>query len=100
MAPELDLYGTWRGSVEDTLIRLEEKEEFRLLLSTAVRDGKVSDLYMQTGRPVMRSHHGKMVALTKPLNRSVLENVMRWATKTRALRTATAFPSSVASVSI
>lgn len=81
MSSEMDgAYGTWCGPTEDTANRLEDKEQLRQLLSAAVQSGKLSDLYFQTGRPVMRSYHGRMVGLTKPLKKSVLENVMRWAT--------------------
>ncbi|WP_234625023.1 type IV pilus twitching motility protein PilT (plasmid) [Agrobacterium rosae] len=72
-------YGTWLGGVENSGIRLDQKEDLRALLTTAVRN-TVSDIFIQTGKPVMVSLHGKMIGITNPVKKSVMENVMRWIT--------------------
>lgn len=72
-------YGTWTGPIKPSGIRLETKEDLVALLNQAVRE-RISDLFIQTGRPVLVSHHGEMIGITTPIKKSVLENVMRWIT--------------------
>ncbi|WP_061500861.1 ATPase, T2SS/T4P/T4SS family [Acetobacter malorum] len=72
-------YGTWLGPVSDCGERPLGRNDFFYICNFAVRM-PLSDLIIQTGKPIFVSHHGTMTAITRPVGLSDVERILEWAT--------------------
>lgn len=70
-------YGTWRGRVRDTNIRIETQEDMFRVINHAVRM-PLSDLRIQTGMPVFVDNHGHLTAITAALNPETVTRIIEW----------------------
>lgn len=73
-------YGTWTGIVSDCGFRPISRDDFFYICNFAVRM-HLSDLVIQTGKPVFVTHHGRMTAITRPLGLNDVERVIEWVTQ-------------------
>ncbi|GBQ77254.1 Tfp pilus assembly protein PilU [Acetobacter malorum DSM 14337] len=78
------IYGTWRGEVEDCGLRPDSRENWQRIVNKAVRM-PMSDLLFETGKPVFVKHHSRLTAITRPLSKSHVENIIGWITKTNSV---------------
>lgn len=74
------VYHPWVGAVDDCNIRIETKPDFIRVVNFAVRR-RLSDLVIQVGRPAFAGWHGDLTAITRPLKKHVVEEILIWATQ-------------------
>lgn len=72
-------YGTWLGRVKDCKIKPVTKHDFFEIVNFATRMN-LSDLVIQTGKPIFVNHHGELTAITRPLGRNEVQEIMLWCT--------------------
>lgn len=68
-------YGSWKGRVADCGLRPHSKADFFLICNYVVRQN-LSDLVIQSGKPILSSHHGAMLAITRVLGQADVERII------------------------
>ena len=77
-------YYPWLGPVNDCGIRIETRQDFIGMVNFAVRQ-KLSDLTIQVGRPVFVGWHNNLTAITRPLKKHTVEEIMAWVTQRESI---------------
>ena len=74
------VYHPWTGAVDDCKIRIETRADFVRVVNFAVKR-RMSELIIQVGRPVFVGWHGDLTAITRPLKKHVVEEILVWVTQ-------------------
>lgn len=69
----------WNGASIPEPIRITSRDDFNEATNIAIRMG-ISDMVMVTGLPLMANRHGELTALTRPIQKAEMENVINWIT--------------------
>ena len=72
------------GLFEDCGVRIETRSDFIRMVNFAVRR-PLSDLIIQVGRPVFVGWHGRLTAITRPLKKHIVEEVLVWVTQRESI---------------
>ena len=78
--------GCWTGAADLSLYRyLRDNMDFVELLTGIVKRFKISDIFLQTGWPILIGLHGKLTAVSHQLKESVIENIIEWITRKQSV---------------
>lgn len=83
--PKIDL-GCWTGASDFSLNRyLHDNMDFVELLIGVIKHFEISDIFLQTGWPILIGLHGKLTAVSYVLKQSVIENIIEWITNKQSV---------------
>lgn len=76
----------WKGEKNLSFNRyMHDNMDFVALLNDIVNKFEISDIFLQTGWPIMIGLHGKLTAISYPLKETVIQNIIEWITNKKSV---------------
>lgn len=78
--------GCWQGAEDLSFNRyMHDNMDFVAILNNIVNRFEISDIFLQTGWPILIGLHGKLTAISYPLKETAIQNIIEWITNKKSV---------------